>query len=69
MGWDTTGDAVRAERATGQPTSGKFHTQKAEDTARGLGNWLRRNPGADPHDRLVAQSLRDELLDALGRGR
>ncbi len=69
VGTGTTADAVREEVATGQATAGKFHIQKAEDTARGLGNWLRRNPGADPHDRLVARSLRDELLDALGRGR
>jgi hypothetical protein len=69
VGTGTTADAVRAERLTGQPTFGKFHTQKAEDTARGLRNWLRRNPGADPHDLLVAQSLRDELVDALGSGR
>jgi hypothetical protein len=46
--------------ATGQRVAGKWHPQKAEDTARGLRNWLRRNPGADPHDRLVAQGLYDE---------
>lgn len=28
---------------------------------------IRRDPSADRHDRLVAQSLRDELLSALGR--
>lgn len=68
VGNGTTADAVRRERTTGQATAGKFHMQKAEDTAKGLSNWLKRNPGADPHDRLVAQSLRNELLDALGRG-
>jgi len=40
--------------------------QKAQDTARGLSNWLRRNPGAPSQDRRVAQSLYDELVDALG---
>lgn len=49
----------------GRPVGGKSHTQ-AQDTARGLRNWLRRNPNADPKDRLVARSLHDELVDALG---
>jgi RHS repeat-associated protein len=67
VGTGTTADAVRHELATGQSVGGKFHIQKAQDTARGLRNWLRSNPGADPHDRLVARSLYDELVDALGR--
>ena len=60
-------DAVREDLVTGQPIAGKWHFQKAEDTARGLGKWLRRNQGADPHDRIVAQGLHDDLVDALGR--
>jgi hypothetical protein len=67
VGNGTTADAVRAERSTGNPVGGKFHTQKAQDTARGLRNWLNRNPGADPRDRAVAESLYDDLVDALGR--
>jgi hypothetical protein len=69
VGTGTTADAIRAELETGQATAGKFHIQKEQDTARDLGNWHRRNPGAEPHDRLVAQSLGNELLDALGSGR
>jgi hypothetical protein len=67
VGTGTTADAVREEIATGKPTAGKWHIQKAEDTARGLRNWLARNPGAAPHDRIVAQSLYDDLVNALGR--
>lgn len=66
VGNGTTADAVRAELATGQATAGKVHLQKAQDTARGLENWLGRNRGATPHDRRVAQSLYDELIDAMG---
>lgn len=61
----TEADAARATFETGM--GGRFHTQKAQDTARGLRNWLGKNPHADPHDRLVARSLYDELVDVLGR--
>ena len=40
--------------------------EKAEGHARGLRNRLQQTPGASSHDRLVAQSLYDELVDALG---
>lgn len=69
VGTGTTADAVRAELATGQATAGKFHMQKAEETIRGLQRWLRNNPNASYHDRLVAQSLLDDLLDALRRSK
>jgi hypothetical protein len=65
IGTGTTADAVRYEIATGQPVKGRWHLEKAETSARGLRNWLRRNPSADPHDRLVAQSLYDELIETL----
>jgi hypothetical protein len=42
------------------------HVKKAEGHARGLRNWLTNNSGASYEDRLVAQSLYDELVDALG---
>lgn len=67
VGTGTTADAVRAELATGRPTAGKFHLQKAEETIRGLQRWLQQNPNATYSDRLAAQSLLDELLSALGR--
>lgn len=41
--------------------------QKAQDSLRGLENWLKSNPSAPYHDRLVARSLADDLLDALGQ--
>lgn len=66
IGTGTTADAVRHELATGQRVGGKFHIQKARDTARGLQKWLRKNPNANRHDRLVARSLYDELGDAFG---
>lgn len=67
IGTGTTADAVRAELTTGQATAGRFHIQKAEETARGLQKWLNKNPDASHADRLVGQSLLDDLLNALGK--
>lgn len=66
VGSGTTADAVRHELATGQKVGNKFHIQKAQDEVRGLRNWLADNPSGNPHDRLVAQSLHDELVEVLG---
>ncbi|WP_143733624.1 hypothetical protein [Microbacterium sp. RU33B] len=63
----TTMDAVRSELATGLPTGGKMHTMKAEESLRGLENWLLKNPDALAPDRLVARSLADELMGVLGK--
>jgi hypothetical protein len=69
VGTGTTADAIRYELRTGDQVFGRSHVQKGEDYVRGLENWLKRNPQADYHDRLVARSLADDLLDALGRPR
>ena len=66
IGTGSTADAVRNELITGLPTCGRFHSQKAQETINGLTNWLRKNPNASHHDRLVAQSLLDDLKAALG---
>lgn len=65
IGDGTTMDAVRHERATGQPVHGKYHSQKAADSARALTNWLAKNPNASRPDRIEAQRLLDELLKSL----
>ena len=65
IGTGSTADAVRNELRTGLPTHGRFHSQKAQETITGLTNWLRNNPNASHHDRLVAQSLLDDLKAAL----
>jgi RHS repeat-associated protein len=65
VGNGTTMDAVRSELATGQMTAGKMHSIKATESMNGLRNWLRKNPDADHHDRLVAQSLLDELSEVM----
>lgn len=59
-------DAIRNEFRTGLPTQGSWHDKKGRELVRGLRRWLKNNPNADPHDRLVAQSLLDDLLSALG---
>ena len=66
IGTGTTADAARHELATGQPVFGKYHLRKVQESIRGLENWLQKNPNAPRHDRLVAQSLLNELRDAVG---
>ncbi|MHA3946554.1 hypothetical protein [Cellulomonas bogoriensis] len=68
VGTGTTMDAIRSEMATGVPTAGRMHTVKGQETLQGLNNRLRRNPDAPYQDRLVAQSLADELARVLGGG-
>jgi hypothetical protein len=65
VGTGTTAEAVIYERVTGEVTQGRRHTIKAEETVNGLRRWLRKNPQAAPSDRIVAQSLLDELINAL----
>ena len=67
VGNGTTMDAIRNELATGAPTGGRMHVTKGQESLRGLDNWLARNPDAPYHDRLVAQSLADELRGVLPR--
>lgn len=65
VGNGTTMDAIRSERATGLPTGGKMHTVKGQGELRGQSKWLRKNQSAAYGDRLVAQSLANELKDVL----
>jgi RHS repeat-associated protein len=65
IGTGSTADAVRNELATGLPTHGKWHSQKAQEYINALNNWLNRNPSASYGDRLVAESLRGDLQSAL----
>ncbi|MEK6747634.1 MAG: RHS repeat-associated core domain-containing protein [Pseudomonadota bacterium] len=67
IGTGSTADAIRNELATGLPTHGTFHSQKGEQYTNALNNWLRKNPDASYHDRLVAESLKRDLQNALGR--
>jgi hypothetical protein len=65
IGTGSTADAVREELRTGNPVGGRYHSQKAQEYINALDNWLKRNPTASHFDRLVAQSLRDDLASAL----
>lgn len=53
---------------TGVPTAGRIHSIKGRETLNGINNWLRRNPDPPYSDRLVAQSLADELSLSLRGG-
>jgi len=61
IGNGTTMDAVRFETRTGRMVGNKWHTLKAKESINGLTNWLKANPGTGWHDKVVAQSLLDEL--------
>jgi hypothetical protein len=41
------------------------HTIKGIEMQKALNNWLNNNPNASYSDRLTAQSVRDDLADAL----
>jgi hypothetical protein len=64
IGPGTTADAVRNELETGQPTGGTFHFEKAQQYSNALNSLLKGN--LSDHDRLVAQSLLDDLQSSLG---
>jgi hypothetical protein len=65
IGTGSTADAVRHELATGQPTGGRFHSDKAQQYVNALNNWLKRAPDASHYDRMVAESLKRDLESAL----
>jgi RHS repeat-associated protein len=65
IGTGSTADAIRYEQLTGKPVGGIFHTRKGEQYLRALDKWLARNLNASDYDRLVARSIRDDLVNAL----
>jgi RHS repeat-associated protein len=67
IGTGSTADAIRNEVATGLATGGRFHSQKGTEYIRALENWLARNPNASHYDRMVAESLKNDLRNALGK--
>jgi len=67
VGSGTTADAIRHELANpGVQTAGRGHVIKGREYAKGLQNWLRRNPGASAGDRQAAQDMLNDLKNALG---
>ncbi|MGO7134965.1 hemagglutinin repeat-containing protein [Rhizobium leguminosarum] len=65
VGNGTLGDAVRYELSTGQQVYGRSHLIKAEETLKGLENWMKNTPNALGVDREVALDLIGDLRDAL----
>lgn len=66
IGSGSTADAVRFEKATGQPIKDRIHKQKAQDYSKALRKWLRDNPTARAQDRAVAENILLDMNDALG---
>ena len=67
IGTGSTADAIRNELATGLATGGRFHSQKGAEYIRAIENWLSKNPNATHYDRMVAESLKNDLRNALGK--
>ncbi|MBX3420056.1 MAG: hypothetical protein KF752_00730 [Pirellulaceae bacterium] len=65
IGTGSTADAVRNELRTGLPAHGVFYSQEAVEYINALTNWMKKNPNASSRDRLVAQSILDDLKAAL----
>jgi uncharacterized protein RhaS with RHS repeats len=65
IGTGSTADAIRWERITGEPVGGTFHTEKGQQYLKALESWLANNANAANRDRLVAQSVLDDLRSAL----
>lgn len=65
IGTGSTADAVRNELATGRPTGGTFHSDKAGQYIKALKNWLNDKLSASQYDKLAAQSLQCDLESAL----
>jgi hypothetical protein len=60
-----TAGAVRNELATGKPTGGLWHSQKAQDTISELNNFLKNNQGLSSYDQNLAKTLIQDLSNAL----
>jgi RHS repeat-associated protein len=67
IGTGSTADAIRNEVATGVATGGRFHAQKGMEYIRALEKWQVKNPDASFYDRIVAESLKNDLRSALGK--
>jgi hypothetical protein len=67
IGTGSTADAIRSEAATGLATGGRFHSQKGTEYIRALENWQAKNPNASHYDRMVAESVKNDLRNALGK--
>lgn len=67
IGTGSTADAIRNEIGTGLATGGRFHTQKGTEYIRALENWQAKNPNASHYDRMVAESLKNDLRNAIGK--
>jgi len=65
IGTGSTADAIRQEMATGEAVGGRFHTQKGTEYVKALENWLTKNAGASAADRSAAQSILEDLRNAL----
>ena len=65
IGSGSTADAIRNEIQTGDSTEGLFHSQKGQENINALRNWLKEMPDAPDNDKIIANALKQDLIDAL----
>lgn len=70
VGSGTTADAIRfelifEESKTGLGIFGSRHVQKGEDLIRGVNKWLSTHPNASEEDIKAANTIKDDLVNAL----
>ncbi|MCZ3376270.1 hemagglutinin repeat-containing protein [Rhizobium sp. AG207R] len=65
VGDGTLGDAVRYELASGEQVHGRSHVIKAQETIKGLENWIKNTPNALAVDREIALDIIGDLQNAL----
>ena len=56
---------MRREALTGAPVKGSRHAQKAAETVKSLVDWLKKNSSAVGSDRMNAEQMLLDNLDAL----
>jgi hypothetical protein len=66
IGSGSSADALRNELKTGQPTKGKHHMQKVQDSLIYFKNWKKSNPNASKKDVEAVDDMIKDLEDALG---
>lgn len=65
IGSGSTADAIRNEYRTGQQTFGRWHETQGQENINAINNWLGKHPNASESDINIANTMKDDLINAL----
>jgi len=65
IGSGSTADAIRNEFRTGQQTFGRWHETQGQENINAINNWLRKYPNASESDIKIANTIKDDITNAL----